>query len=153
MLELAAYRYGYSLPEWYNVEARSYDQARNRYNIVSHIDLMDLVSNFGASRVNGGLNLLANLIGKPGKTGVDGSMVQGMHDEGRTSEIDDYCRCDVLDTFFIFLRTRVMIGRLDIETEQRIVGETRAWLEERRETSPAYAHYLEHWGDWEPPPD
>lgn len=153
VLELAAYRYGYSLPEWYNVEARSYDQARNRYNIVSHIDLMDLVSNFGASRVSGGLNLLANLIGKPGKTGVDGSMVQGMYAEGRTSEIDDYCRCDVLDTYFVFLRTRVMIGRLDIETEQRIVGQTRTWLEERRETSPAYAHYLDHWGDWEPPPD
>jgi len=151
VLELAAYRYGITLPEWFNVEARTYDQARNRYNIKSHIDLMDLVSNFGASRVNGGLNLLAHLIGKPGKTGVDGSMVQGFYDEGRVEEINDYCRCDVLDTYFVFLRSRVMIGRLDIETEQRLVAETKQWLEERRDDCPAYAHYLEHWGDWVPP--
>ena len=151
VLELAAYRYGITLPEWFNVEARTYDQARNRYNIHSHIDLMDLVSNFGASRVSGGLNLLAHLIGKPGKTGVDGSMVQGFYDEGRVEEINDYCRCDVLDTYFVFLRSRVMIGRLDIETEQRLVSETKQWLEERREDCPAYAHYLDHWGDWVPP--
>ncbi len=151
VLELAAYRFGITLPEWFNVEARSYDQARYRYNIHAHIDLMDLVSNFGASRVNGGLNLLANLIGKPGKTGVDGSMVQGFYDEGRVEEINDYCRCDVLDTYFVFLRSRVLIGRLDIETEQRIVAETKAWLEERREDCPAYGHYLDHWGDWQPP--
>ena len=151
VLELAAYRFGITLPEWFNVEARSYDQARYRYNIHAHIDLMDLVSNFGASRVNGGLNLLANLIGKPGKTGVDGSMVQGFYDEGRVEEINDYCRCDVLDTYFVFLRSRVLIGRLDIETEQRIVAETKAWLEERRDDCPAYGHYPDHWGDWQPP--
>ncbi len=153
VLELAAYRFGITLPEWFNVEARSYDQARNRYNVHAHIDLMDLVSNFGASRVSGGLNLLANLIGKPGKTGVDGSMVQGFYDEGRVEEINDYCRCDVLDTYFVFLRSRVLIGRLDIETEQRIVAETKAWLEERREACAAYGHYLDHWGDWQPPGD
>ena len=44
-----------------------------------------------------------------------------------------------------------MIGRLDIETEQRLVSETKQWLEERREECPAYAHYLDHWGDWVPP--
>ncbi len=151
VLEMAAYRYGITLPEWFNVEARSYEQARNRYNVHSHIDLMDLVSNFGASRVNGGLNLLAHLIGKPGKTGVDGSMVQGFYDEGRAEEINDYCRCDVLDTYFVFLRSRVLIGRLDIETEQRLVAETKQWLEERRDECAAYGHYLDHWGDWVPP--
>ncbi len=151
VLEMAAYRYGITLPEWFNVEARSYEQARNRYNVHSHIDLMDLVSNFGASRVNGGLNLLAHLIGKPGKTGVDGSMVQGFYDEGRAEEINDYCRCDVLDTYFVFLRSRVLTGRLDIESEQRLVAETKQWLEERRGECAAYGHYLDHWGDWVPP--
>ena len=151
VLEMAAYRYGITLPEWFNVEARSYEQARNRYNVHSHIDLMDLVSNFGASRVNGGLNLLAHLIGKPGKTGVDGSMVQGFYDEGRAEEINDYCRCDVLDTYFVFLRSRVLTGRLDIESEQRLVAETKQWLEERRDECAAYGHYLDHWGDWVPP--
>ena len=151
LLELAAFRYGMSLPGWFNVNARSYEQNRNRYNTDAHVDLMDLVSNFGAFRVTGGLNLLANLIGKPGKTGVDGSQVQGMYDAGETEAINDYCRCDVLDTYFVFLRTRVLTGKLPIEEEQQIVAETKTWLEQQAGDRPAYAHYLEHWGDWHAP--
>jgi len=152
VLEMAAFRYGISVPAWFNVEARTYEQSRNRYNTSAHIDLMDLFSNFGAARVSGGLNLLANLIGKPGKTGVDGSQVQGMYDAGQTEAINDYCRCDVLDTYFTFLRSRVLLGRLTIVDEQQIVSETKSWLEQRRDGSPAFAHYLDHWGDWQADP-
>jgi 3'-5' exonuclease len=152
-LELAAFRYGLSLPGWFNVDARSFEQTRNRYNIEAHIDLMDLMSNFGAVRIIGGLNLLANLIGKPGKTGIDGSKIQDMYDAGQTEEINDYCRCDVLDTYFVFLRSRVLLGKLPLEEEQQIVDETKQWLESRRAESPAFAHYLQHWGDWTPPED
>ena len=148
VLELAAYRYGISLPQWFNVDARTYDQARNRYNHQSHLDLMDLVSNFGASRVTGGLNLLANLIGKPGKTGVDGSQVQGMYEAGQVDEINDYCRSDVLDTYFVFLRTRVLLGLLTLEQEQELVLHVKQTLEEQADESPAYQNYLDHWGDW-----
>lgn len=151
VLELAAYRYGISLPGWFNVDARSFEQARNRYNNSSHIDLMDLMSNFNATRIVGGLNLLANIIGKPGKTGIDGSMVQGMYDNGQVEEINDYCRCDVLDTYFVFLRTRVLLGQLSLDEEQEIVTTVYEWLQQQAATSPAYQHYLEHWGDWEQP--
>ena len=122
VLELAAYRYGYPVPAWFNVEARTYEQARNRYNSLAHLDLLDLLSNFGASRISGGLNLLANLIGKPGKSGVDGSQVQGMYEAGEVVAINDYCRCDVLDTYFVFLRTRVLLGKLTMEDEHRLVA-------------------------------
>lgn len=151
VLELAAYRYGLSLPEWFNVDARSYEQSRNRYNTDMHLDLMDLISNFGAGRVTGGLNLLANIIGKPGKTGVEGSQVQDMYIAGEVEEINDYCRCDVLDTYFVFLRTRVLIGRLSLDEEQQIVTETKQWLEEQSKQLSVYEHYLEHWGNWERP--
>ena len=153
VLELAAYRYGYSVPAWFNIDARTYEQARNRYNSLAHLDLLDLISNFGASRVSGGLNLLANLIGKPGKSGVDGSQVQGMYEAGKISEINDYCRCDVLDTYFVFLRTRVLLGKLTLEQEQQLVTDAKQWLEEQSQSIPAYGHYLSHWGDWHPPTD
>jgi len=151
VLELAAFRYGIALPDWFNVEARSFEQNRNRYNNLAHNDLMDLFTNFGAARMTGGLNLLANLIGKPGKTGIDGSQVQDMYHAGKTDEINDYCRCDVLDTYFVFLRSQVVCGKLTVEREQEIVGTTKTWLESQTEISPAYGHYLEHWGDWELP--
>jgi 3'-5' exonuclease len=153
VLELAAYRYGYPVPAWFNVEARTYEQARNRYNSLAHLDLLDLLSNFGASRISGGLNLLANLIGKPGKSGVDGSQVQGMYEAGEVVAINDYCRCDVLDTYFVFLRTRVLLGKLTMDDEHRLVAEAKSWLEEKSESIPAYKHYLSHWGDWQPPVD
>ena len=153
VLELAAYRYGYPVPAWFNVEARTYEQARNRYNSHAHLDLLDLLSNFGASRLSGGLNLLANLIGKPGKSGVDGSQVQGMYEAGEVVAINDYCRCDVLDTYFVFLRTRVLLGKLTVEDEHRIVAQAKDWLEQQSESIPAYQHYLSHWGDWHPPTD
>ena len=151
LLEIAAYRYGISLPEWFNVEAKSFEQARNRFNVDRHVDLMDLFSNFGAARMTGGLNLLANLIGKPGKTGIDGSKVQDIYDAGGVQEINDYCVCDVLDTYFVFLRSRVLLGQLSLENEQTRVDDAKRLLESRAESVLGFAHYLEHWGDWELP--
>lgn len=151
VLELAAFRYGYSVPAWFNVDARAYEQARNRYNADAHLDLYDLFSNFGAGRMVGGLNLLANLIGKPGKTGVDGSKVQDMYYAGQANAINDYCRCDVLDTYFVFLRSRVLLGKLTLENEHKLVLAAKEFLESQANAVPAYAEYLSHWGDWQPP--
>ncbi len=151
VLELSAYRFGLSLPDWFNVNARSYEQSRNRYNTDSHLDMMDLLSNFSAVRMTGGLNLLANILGKPGKTGIAGKDVQNYFDSGHKEAINDYCRCDVLDTYFVFLRTRVLLGQLPLEEEQVVVRETKDWLESQRSECPAYDHYLTHWGDWERP--
>lgn len=153
VLELAAFRYGYPVPAWFNVEARTYEQARNRYNSQAHLDLLDLISNFGATRISGGLNLLANLIGKPGKTGVDGSQVQGLYEAGEVGAINDYCRCDVIDTYFVFLRTRLLLGKLTIEEEHELVADAKVWLEQQSESIPAYKKYLSHWGDWVQPVD
>ena len=83
VLELAAFRYGLSVPAWFNVEAPVVRAVAQPLQPEAHLDLMDLFSNFGAARLSGGLNLLANLIGKPGKTGIDGSKVQDMYDAGK----------------------------------------------------------------------
>jgi len=148
VMELNAYRDGLSLPDWFHDSGPSYQQPRNRYNSEAHLDLMDMLSNYGAARLSGGLNLMANLLGKPGKTGPDGSKVQGLHDEGRDDEVNRYCRCDVLDTYFVFLRTRVLTGRLTLEQEHDRVAAAKRWLEEHADADPACALYLESWGDW-----
>ncbi|WP_437204156.1 ribonuclease H-like domain-containing protein [Planctomicrobium sp. SH664] len=152
VLELAAFRYGIPLPDWFNTTGPTYEQMRNRYNRTSHLDMMDLFTNFGATRFTGGLNLLANLIGKPGKSGIDGSQVQDMYDGGRAREVNDYCRCDVLDTYFVFLRSRVLLGQISLAREQELVDQTKAWLEEHCEHVAGFQHYLKEWGDWSPPP-
>ena len=151
LLELAAFRYAVAAPDWFNLSARSFEQNRNRYNLESHFDLHDFLTNFGASRFKGGLNLAANLLGKPGKMDVQGDMVQDLYDQGRLEEINNYCRCDVLDTYFVFLRSRVLLGQLSLEQEQSIIADTKTWLEAAGDECEAYQLYLERWGDWENP--
>lgn len=148
LMELAAFRYGLSVPAWFDIRGKSFSQPRYRYNSESHFDLYELLTNFGASRLNGGLNLAATMLGKPGKMSVQGHMVQDLFNEGKLAEINDYCRCDVLDTYFVYLRTAVMIGQLTLDREQELIAEAHAWLVERADDVPAYALYLEHWGDW-----
>ena len=50
------------------------------------------------------------------------------------------------EPYFVFLRSRVLLGKLDLKQEQAIVGETKQWLTDRVEDCPAYRHYLQHWG-------
>ena len=151
LLELSAFRFGLPIPTWFALQAKSFEQPRNRFNLDAHIDLQEMLTNFGSTRFTGGLNLASNLIGKPGKMDVQGDMVQDMFDAGRLKEINDYCRCDVLDTYFVFLRSRVVLGQLSLDEEQGIVAETKTWLLKRAKETPAYGAYLERWGDWTSP--
>src|SRR5829696_8305853 len=148
LLELAAFRYGLSLKDWFNVAGKQYEQPRNRYNNETHLDLHDVLTNYGASRFTGGLNLAANLLGKPGKMDVQGHMVQDLFNEGRLAEINDYCRCDVLDTYFVLLRTAVLLGWLKLDEEQAVVATARDWLEAKAGQSPCLGKYLAEWGSW-----
>ena len=151
LLELCAFRYGLSIPDWFAEDKRSFDQPRNRYNTWAHFDLHEWLTNNGASRFNGGLSLAANLIGKPGKMDVAGHMVQDLWDAEKTSEIHDYCRGDVLDTYFIFLRSRVVAGELDLKEEHAIIEDARTWIEAQAKHSAGMARYLAAWGDWKSP--
>ncbi len=151
LLELAAFRYGISVPGWFNLSAKSFEQPRNRYNLEAHFDLQELLTNFGSTRFNGGLNLAANLLGKPGKMDVQGYMVQDLYDAGKSTEINDYCRCDVLDTYFVFLRTARHAGAAFAGWGARTHCRAKQWLEERSHDAVAYQLYLERWGDWTNP--
>ena len=151
VLELAAFRYGLSLPDWFLTAGKSFEQPRNRYNVDAHLDLHDVLTNHGASRFTGGLNLAANLLGKPGKMDVQGDMVQDLYNAGKLATIADYCRCDVLDTYFVFLRVAVMVGWLSLDREQEILRHAKKWLTRQSQELDVYGAYLEHWGDWENP--
>ncbi|MEL7265691.1 MAG: 3'-5' exonuclease, partial [Planctomycetota bacterium] len=101
-----------------------------------------LMTNFSAVRFNGGLNAAAKIIGRPGKMDVKGDEVQELYDAGELSTISDYCRSDVLDTYFVFLRCMVLTGKLPLKQEQHLVHETEQWLAEQSDAIPAYANYL-----------
>lgn len=110
VLELAALRYGIAAPSHF---ADGTASPRSRYATGRHLDLCDYLTNFGAAGLRGGMDLLAKMIGLPGKTGVDGSQVQELFEQGRLAEIHRYCRDDVIQTYFLFLRVELMRGRID----------------------------------------
>ena len=144
LLELAAFRWGCSAREHFH-------SSRNRYN-GNHVDLLEVMTNFGAYRLTGGLNLLAKILGKPGKMEVDGDQVYRMYLAGQMREINDYCMFDTLDTYFVFLRTRVLTGELTLENEHVAVVKAQEWLKQKVNELPALQRYLDNWGDWSPWP-
>lgn len=144
LLELAAFRYGCSAPEYF---------ANRRKRFSGDIDLLDHLQNFGAARgFVGGLNLLAKLLGKPGKMEVAGSQVYDLYRQGKIQEINDYCMCDTLDTYFVFLRTRVLTGDITLEREAEIIRQAKDRIAATADEYPALRTYLANWQDWKPWP-
>ena len=137
LLELAAFRYG--------IAARDHYLARDRYR--GPIDLTDWFTNFGACRLSGGLDLLAKLLGKPGSTASGGRVYQ-LHQEGKLAEINDDCLCDTLDTYFVFLRTRVLTGDISREQEAALADRAKELLAAKAAEHPALRRYLDNWTDF-----
>ena len=81
-----------------------------------HLDLMDLLALY-QGRANAPLSDLAQLMGLPGKLGMDGSEVWGAYQAGKLAEIRNYCETDVVNTYLIYLRFQLMRGVL---TEARL---------------------------------
>ena len=148
LMEMAAFRYGIGVPAWFNLKERTYDQRRNRYNMGSHLDLQEILTNYSTTRFNGGLNLAANIVGRPGKMGIAGHMVQELFNQGELERINDYCRCDVLDTYFVMLRTMVLTGDVSLEDEQVLVADAMEWLEMKSDEFPVYSEYLQQCRQW-----
>lgn len=145
LMELAAFDHGCSARDYFHT-------TRNRFHGL-HTDLMDWMSNYGAYRMAGGLNMLARRAaagGKPagcGKMDVAGDKVYEMWRAGQLREINEYCLFDTLDTYFVFLRTRVLLGEFDGREEEAIAQRARAWLGEKVEAIPRLAEYLRAWDE------
>jgi 3'-5' exonuclease len=105
VLELQALRHAIAAPAHFAQRSGRSDD--------HHLDLQDFLTNRGDFRIRGGLDLLLKSIGLPGKTAVDGSMVQELYEAGRLDEVHRYCRSDVIQTYFLFLRVELMRGRID----------------------------------------
>lgn len=76
-----------------------------------HLDLMDLLAMY-QPRASAPLDDLAKLIGFPGKLGMDGGKVWEAWHAGKADEIRDYCETDVVNTYLVATRFRLMRGEL-----------------------------------------
>jgi len=116
-----------------------YDNYLSRFHW-RHTDLMDVLAGF-QPRAAAPLDMIAVLCGYPGKLGMDGSAVWNTYLAGGLQQICDYCDTDVLNTYLVYLRFRLMSGELDEEEfaqeceiiRDHLQNSDRAHLQEFRE--------------------
>ena len=110
--------HGVAAPRYWNLGDGDYNDSRDfkwnnyisRYH-TRHLDLMDLLAMY-QPRANAPLDDLAKLIGFPGKLGMDGGKVWEAWLAGEIAGIRDYCETDVMNTYLVLLRFRLMRGEI-----------------------------------------
>ena len=65
--------------------------------------------------------------------------------------IDDYCLCDVLDTYFVHLRTALLRGMVRPDDEKALVESAHALIEAHAQEYPGLAEYLGKFRYWSAP--
>ena len=143
LLEMAAFRYG--------CQASEHFQNRNRYT-GSHLDLMDWLSNFGALRMAGGLDVSAKLLGKPRKTSCTGDQVYQMLLDGKLPNQRLLHVRHVGHLLCFFAVWRVLVGSVTLEKEHQLVMKAKEFVRGQVDQFPALQEYLDNWGDWNPWP-
>jgi len=131
VLETRALKHGFSLSRYFGAGQGSATFRGSRYNTSFHFDLCDYLSNFGAVYRRGSLDVLAKLIGLPGKYTIAGEDVEYLFRQGRYKEINQYCLTDVLQTFLLFLRVELLRGRIDTAAYQSAFAAARDDIAQR----------------------
>jgi predicted PolB exonuclease-like 3'-5' exonuclease len=101
VLELRSLKHLVPTPTWFTAARRGAG--------AEHWDLKELLA---AQATPAPLDLYAKLCGLPGKSDVAGADVQALYTEGALDRIAAYCMTDVVQTFLLFLRVRVVEGSL-----------------------------------------
>ncbi len=145
VLKYRAMVHGVAAPALY-LSGDKWNSYTSRYSLDWHCDLMEALSDFGASaRVK--LNEVCAVFGFPGKFGVDGSQVAGLIDEGRIQEVRDYCETDVLNTYLVYLRWQLHRGTLSREAHERAIADVIELIKSERRSRPHLGDFLEAWGE------
>lgn len=114
----------------------------SRYH-TRHLDMMDLLALY-QPRASAPLDALAQLLGYPGKLGMDGSRVWDAWCEGRIDAIRDYCETDVVNTYLVYLRFQLMRGHLAKAAHDQEVALVRESL--RKLPGAHWVEFLAAWG-------
>jgi 3'-5' exonuclease len=137
--------HGVSAPRYWEQGDEDRDFRGNTYlgrYHMRHADLMDVLAMY-QPRNYVPLDELAQLLGFPGKLGLDGSKVWDAYQAGQIQQIRNYCATDAANTYLVFQRFQLIRGRCDPEqysNELRLVRETLGKSDE-----PHWREFLERW--------
>ena len=114
----------------------------SRYH-ARHLDLMDLLALY-QPRGAAPLDEIAQLLGFPGKLGLEGSQVWQAWRDGNISQIRNYCEADVANTYLVYLCLQLMRGALPQDRYQQEINLVRATLEKSPDKQ--WKEFLKAWG-------
>ncbi|QKX03273.1 3'-5' exonuclease [Wolbachia endosymbiont of Litomosoides sigmodontis] len=127
--------------EYFHKAGDKWNSYNQRYSSDWHCDLLESLSDFGASaRVK--MNEVCAAFNLPGKIGVDGSQVVDLYDSGKIQEIRNYCETDVVNTYLIYLRFMHHQGRITTKSYNKNVEELLSECEKK-------AHLKKFKEEWE----
>lgn len=137
--------HGISAPRYWDMGEDDRDFKYNNYISryhTRHLDLMDVLAKYNG-RGNAPLDDLAKLCGFPGKLGMDGSKVYEAWTTGHAHDVRAYCETDVVNTWLVYCRFRMMRGEIDESAYQAEIDLVRSTLQ----ASPD-AHWAEYLAAW-----
>jgi len=143
VLKYRAMAHGISCPRWFS-EGDRWNNYDTRYSPAYHCDLLEVLSDFGAS-ARCSMDEVAAVFNVPGKLDTAGGQVREMFESGQIEAIRNYCETDVLSTLLIFLRQQLFAGSLSTGAYERTSLGVRHYLESECEARPHLAEYLHAW--------
>jgi len=143
VLKYRAMVHSLSCPRWFS-EGDKWNNYDTRFSHKYHLDLMEVLSDFGAS-ARCSMHEVASAFGVPGKLDTAGDDVRGMYEAVEIEAIRNYCETDVCTTLLAFLRWQRFNGSLSEGAYARSMLGIRNYLEEEASTRPHFAQFLEAW--------
>ena len=134
-------------PRWFK-EGDKWNNYDARYSPSYHIDLLEVLSDFGAS-ARCSMHEIATTFSIPGKLDTAGDDVRGMFESGDIAAIRDYCETDVCSTLLIFLRWQLFNGGLNETAYARAILGIQNYLTNESSTRPHFSAFLEAWSTFQ----
>lgn len=145
VLHYRALFHGITAPRYWDIgdddNSFRYNNYLNRFHY-RHMDLMDILAGYQA-RANAPLDQIATMLGFPGKMGMSGDKVWQHFQEGKITEIRNYCETDVLNTYLVYLRFELLRGKLTHDNYQQECQLVRDLLQ--TENKPHLLEFLQAW--------
>ncbi|MDX8390889.1 MAG: 3'-5' exonuclease [Mariprofundaceae bacterium] len=143
VLKYRAMVHGITAPRWFK-EGDRYHSYDSRYSHKYHLDLLEVLSDHGAS-ARCSLDEIAACFCIPGKLDTAGSDVRSLFEAGEIEAIRNYCETDVCSTLLLFLRWQYFCGELSMASYKRAILGLHHYLESESEMRTHLGDFLTAW--------
>lgn len=143
VLKYRALKHCVSAP-WYAQGESKWENYGQRYSVDWHCDVMDALSEFGASK-GSKLGEICTLLRIPCKLGLDGSQVESYVLAGRLEEVRNYCETDVIATYLVFLRFALFRGEISQSGYKASVESLKSHISAKLVGHGHFGEFLQAW--------